>query len=134
MHQYSSCWDDWVNPETIYTSKELKSLCTKSIFKNLSIKLTKESVFSTNDSLIKQIDRCPIGGPISVVFSDMYMCKTDEDILKPLKPLFYKCYVDVTHFKRKRYESDTIFDALNSYHPEIKFTQEQNPKKILESR
>ena len=26
----------------------------------------------------------------------------------------------------------TLFDALNSYHPYIKFTQEQNPKRFLD--
>ena len=58
----------------IYTNKELKPLCKKSIFKKLLIKLTKESVFSANNRLIKQIDGCPMGGPTSVVFSDIHMC------------------------------------------------------------
>ena len=72
----------------VYTNKELKLLCKKSIFKKLLIKLTKESVFSVNNRLIKQIDRCPMGGPISLVFSDIYMCKMEEDVVKPLKPIF----------------------------------------------
>ena len=77
------------------------------------IKLTKESVFSGNNHLIKQIDGCPVGGPISVVFSDIYMCKMKEDVLKPFKPIFYKRYMDDTYVKRKRNEADTLFDALN---------------------
>ena len=32
----------------------------------------------------------------SVLFSDIYMCKMEEDVVKPLKPIFYKRYVD-TH-------------------------------------
>ena len=67
----------------IYTNKELKPLCKKTIFKKLLIKLTKESVFSANNCLIKQIDGCPMGSPISVVFSDIYMCKMEEDAVKP---------------------------------------------------
>ena len=118
----------------IYTNKELKPLCKKSIFKKLLIKLTKESVFSANNRLIKQIDGCPMGGPISVVFSDICMCKMEEDVVKPLKPIFYKCYVDNTYVKRKRNESDTLLDALNSYHPNIKFTLEQNPKRFLDTQ
>ena len=98
------------------------------------IKLTKESAFSANNRLIKQIDGCPMGGPISVVFSDIYMCKMEEDVVKPLKPIFYKRYVDDTYVKRKRNESDTLFDALNSYHPNIKFTLEQNPKRFLDTQ
>ena len=104
------------------------------MFKNLLIKLTKESVFSANNRLIKQIDGCPMGGPISVVFSDICMCKMEEDVVKPLKPIFYKSYVDNTYVKRKRNESDTLLDALNSYHPNIKFTLEQNPKRFLDTQ
>ena len=35
----------------IYTNKELKPLCKKSVFKNVLIKLAKESVFSVNNRL-----------------------------------------------------------------------------------
>ena len=69
---------------------------------------------------------------ISVVFSDIYMSKMEEDAVKPLKPIFYKRYVQDTYVKRKRNESDTLYDALNSYHPNIKFTLEQNPKRFLD--
>ena len=57
----------------------------------------------------------------------------EEDVVKPLKPIFYKRYVGDTYVKRKCNESDTLFDALNSYHPNIKFTQEQNPKRFLDT-
>ena len=30
--------------------------------------------------------------------------------------------------------TDTLFDALNSYHPNIKFTLEQNPKGFLDTQ
>ena len=42
--------------------------------------------------------------------------------------------MDGTYFTRKRNKSDTLFDALNSYHPNIKFTLEQNPKKFLDTQ
>ena len=48
--------------------------------------------------------------------------------------MFYKRYVDDRYVKRKRNESDTLFDALNSYHPNIKFTLEQNPKRFLDTQ
>ena len=86
-------------PKRIYINKELKPLCQEYIFKKLLIKLTKESVFSANKRLIKQIDGCPVGGPISVVFSDIYMCKMEDSIVKPLQPIFYKRYVDDTYVK-----------------------------------
>ena len=84
--------------------------------------------------MIKQIDECLMEGPISVVFSDIYMCKMEKDVVKPLKPIFYKRYVNDTYVKRKRNEADTLFDALNSYQPNIKFAIEQNPKKFLDTQ
>ena len=34
-------------------------------------------------------------------------------------------HVDDTYVKRKRDKADTLFDALNSYHPNIKFKLDQ---------
>ena len=48
--------------------------------------------------------------------------------------LFYKRDEDDTYVKRKCNEAGTLFDALNSYHPNIKFTLEQNPKKFLDTQ
>ena len=52
---------------------------------------------------------------------------------KTFETYIYKRYVDDTYVKRKCNEVDTLFDALNSYHPNIKFTLEQNPKKFLDT-
>ena len=72
----------------IYTKNVIEPMCKKSIFKKLLIKLTKECTFWVNNGLIKQIGGCPMGGPISVVFADIYMCKMEDDFLAPLKPIF----------------------------------------------
>ena len=40
---------------------------------------------------------------------------------KTFGAIFHKRYVDDTYVKRKRNEADTLFDMLNSYHPNIKF-------------
>ena len=118
----------------IYVKKELKPFCKKSIFKKLLNKLTTECVFSANNRLIKQIDGCPMGGPISVVLSDIYVCKMEEDIVAPSKPLFYKRYVDDTYVIRKKNETDELYNALNSYHQNIKLTLELNPTKFLDTK
>ena len=57
--------------QKIYVRKEIKPFCKKSIFIKLLKKLTQECVFTINNRLIKQVDGCPMGGPISVVFSDI---------------------------------------------------------------
>ena len=100
----------------LYVKKELKSFCKKSIFKKLLNKLRTECAFSTNNRLIKQIDGCPMGGPISAVLSDIYIWKMKEDIVAPSKPHFYKRYVDDTYVRRKTNETDELYNALNSYH------------------
>ena len=56
-----------------------------------------------------------MGGPISVVLLDIYVCKMEEDIVAPSKPLFYKRYVDDTYVRRKKNETDELYNALNSY-------------------
>ena len=43
-----------------------------------------------------------MGGPISVVFADIYMCKMEDDVVAPLKAIFYKRYVDDTCIRRKK--------------------------------
>ena len=76
-------------------------------------------MLSVNNRLIKQIYVFLMGVPISIVFSNMYMCKMENEVVKPLKPIFYKRYVDDTYAKSKRDETDLLL-ILNTYHPNIK--------------
>ena len=108
--------------QKIYVKKEIKPFCKKSIFIKLLKKLTQECVFTINNRLIKQVDGCPMGGPISVVFSDIYVCKMEEDVVITANPIFYKRYVDDTYVRRKKHETDKLFIYLNSYHENIKLT------------
>ena len=71
-------------------------------------------------------------GPISVVFSDIYVCKMEENIAIPANPIFYKRYVDDTYVWRKKHETDKLFLHLKSYHENIKLTLEANPNKFLD--
>ena len=117
----------------IYSENVVEPFCKKSTFKKLLIKLTKECTFSVNNRLIKQTDGCPMGGPISLVFADIYMCKMEDDVVAPLKPIFYKRYVDDTSVRRKRNTTDELFEKLNTYRENIKLTIEENPTKFLDT-
>ena len=64
--------------QKIYVKKEIEPFCKKSIFVKLLKKLTQECVFTIKNRLIKQVDGCPMGGLISVVFSDIYVCKIEK--------------------------------------------------------
>ena len=74
-----------------------------------------------------------MGGPISVVFSNTYVSKMEEDIVTPMKPHFYKRYVEDTYIQRKGNELDNLFKKLNSYHQNLKSTIEKNPTKLLDT-
>ena len=117
----------------IYVDKSIKPFRKKSIFKKLLVKLKKGCAFSVNSRLIKQIDRCPMGSPVSVVSSDIFMCKMEEDVVVPAKPIFYKRYVDDTYIRRKKNVNDELFQNLNCYHTNIKLTLEGNPRKFLDT-
>ena len=47
-----------------------------------------------------------------------------------MKPHFYKRYVDGTYIQRKKNKPDSLFEKLNSYHPNMKFTIEKNSAKF----
>ena len=49
-----------------------------------------------------------MGGPVSVVFSDISMYKMKEDIVVPAKPIFYKRYVDDTYMCREKNVNDKL--------------------------
>ena len=53
------------------------------------------------------------------------------DIVKPLKPKLYKCYVDYIFSKRIKNQPDKLFEKLNNYHPNIKLTIDVNPTKFV---
>ena len=42
--------------------------------------------FLADGRLIRHVDGCPMGGPISVVLSNIFSVKTVFDVVKPLKP------------------------------------------------
>ena len=119
----------------ICTKNVIEPMCKKSIFKKLLLKLTKECTFSLNSQLIKQIDACPMGCEISVVFADIYVCKMEDivnDVVVPIKPIFYKRYVDDTYGRRNKNTKDEGFENLNRYHGNIKLTIEENPSMFRE--
>ena len=74
-----------------------------------------------------------MGGPISVVISNIFCVKMEFDIVKPLKPKLYKGYVDDIYSKRIKNQPDKHFEKLNNYHTNIKLTIEVNPSKFLDT-
>ena len=107
---------------------------SKLIFCRFLEKLTQNCVFSVNNKLVKQVDGCPMGGAISVIMSGIHMNRLEKEPVMPLKPKFYKRYVDETITKRKKNtDFDELFQNMNSHHPNIKLTVETNPTRFLDT-
>ena len=71
-----------------------------------------------------------MSSPVSVVLTDIYMCKVEEGVVVPAKLIFCKGYVDNTYIQRKKNFINKLFQNLNSYHKNIKLTLEENLRKF----
>ena len=98
--------------------KKLEPFCKKLVSKKLLNKLCKDCTFLADGRLIRQVDGYPMGGPISVVLSNIFCVKMELDVVKPLKPIN---------------QPDKLFEKLNTYYPNIKLTIEVNPSKFLDT-
>ena len=43
-----------------------------------------------------------MGRPLSKTLADIHMIRTEKDIVTPLKPMFYKRFVDDIYTRRKK--------------------------------
>ena len=59
--------------DEMYIKNKLPKICSKLIFKRLLLKLTIENTFMFTSEFYKQTDGCTMDGPLSVIFSDIYI-------------------------------------------------------------
>ena len=71
-----------------------------------------------------------MGRPISVVLFQIY-ARWKRIIVIPSQPLFYKRYVNGTYVRRKKNDTDELYNVWNSYQQNIKPTLELDPIKFL---
>ena len=120
--------------EEIYTRKKIKPFCKKKLaFRRLLERLCFENQFSVNGQLVTQIEGCTMGGSLSGTLAGIFMRKLETDVVEPERPILYNRYVDDIYRRRKRNQEDALFTKLNTYHPNMKFTEEQNPKNFLDT-
>ena len=118
----------------IYNETFLEPICKKFIFKQLLYKLTTDCTIQFNQRFYKQIDGCAMGGLLSVILADIHMIRTENKVVKPMNPPFYKRFVDNIYSKRKKSRQEVSFEALNNFHLNIKLTIEVNPVKLLDTK
>ena len=88
----------------------------------------------STSSFYKQIDGCAMGGHHSLIFSDIYMTKTEREVVNPSKPKFYKWFVDGINNRRNKNEPDDLIQKLNNNHPNMKYTVEVKPEIFLDTK
>ena len=57
----------------------------------------------------------------------------ETDVVVPIRPFFYKRYIDDIFNRCQKSTSNVLYDALNNYHPKIKLTIETNPQRFLDT-
>ena len=80
--------------QEIHVKEKLLKICSKLIMKRLLLKLTTENTSILNSNFYKQIDGCTMNVPLSIIFSDIYKTKTEEEVVKSTNLSFYKRFVD----------------------------------------
>ena len=75
-----------------------------------------------------------MGGTLSVILSDCFMNKMERNIVLPLKPKFYRRFVDDTYRRKKKNEPDELFSKRNSHHANINLTIQINPSKFVDTK
>ena len=119
--------------KAVYEDEKLPSFCSRLVFSKLLLKATTENLFTANGELHKQIDGVSMGGPLSVVFAGCFLNYMEEKVVAPRNPVFYARYVDDTYVRRKKNGEDELYNALNSFHNNIRLTIEKNPTKFLDT-
>ena len=76
--------------------------------------MCKGCTFLADCRLIRQVDGCPIGGSISVVFPDKFCVKMESYVVKPLKPKHYKWYVHDVYSKQIKNKADKLSEKFNA--------------------
>ena len=74
-----------------------------------------------------------MGGPLSVILSNIYMAKMEDDVVEKYQPKFYKRYVDDIINRCKKNQVDLLLNDLHNYHQNIKLTLELKPKRFLDT-
>ena len=69
--------------------------------KRLLIKLASDNTFMLNLNFYKQINGCTMCGPLSVIFSNIYIARTKHEIFKTTNPRFYKRFANGIISKKK---------------------------------
>ena len=114
-------------------SREDKTISTDSLM-DLAECVLKNNIFEHNSRFFKQLRGTAIGTKMAPPYAIIYLGYLEENILRDseLKPLAWWRYIDDIFMLWQHGEKELkkFLDALNCYHPTIKFTAEYSRDKI----
>ena len=94
----------------------------------------KNNTFEFDNKFYKQLQGTAMGTKLAPAYANLFMGKLEHEILShaPLKPIFYKRYIDdiLLLWPHSELELNNFLLAMNSFHPSIKFTSEISYDKI----
>ena len=93
----------------------------------------KTTQFAYNGIYYQQVFGTAMGSPVSVVIANMVMEDVEQRALatSPVKPFFWKRYVDDVIFAVSGNEAERLLSHLNSVEPSIQFTLEREKDRHL---
>ena len=110
----------------IYDEHRISTKIPRQDLKKLLYMCTKEMHFIFNKRGYRQVDGVAMGSPLGPVIANIFMSEL-ESTLVPLMSddiSFWARYVDDTFAFVRRGSKQRILDRLNSFHPNIRFTDE----------
>ena len=117
-----------------HKNKKVKGML-KRHFKQLLTLSVKSSCFLFNDVCYKQVDGVAMGSPLGPILVNLFLVYYEHKCLEkyPLqfRPKCYRRYVDyIFHMFESRGHVKKFFKYMNSRHPNIQFTCEEESNKI----
>ncbi|XP_067668154.1 uncharacterized protein [Haliotis asinina] len=138
----SSMEMNWMNPpvedlpeiQNITATSGLDTQLTAQSTVDLISKRFETSYCNWNGQLYQQIDRLPMGSPLSPVLTEMYMIASEGTALKiaPFTPKhWFRNADDVLALLDDNQDPDALLQHLNSQHPRNQFTMEEETHQQL---
>ena len=94
----------------------------------------KNNTFEFDNKFYKQLQGTAMGTKLAPAYANIFMGKLEHDILSqaPLKPSFYKRYIDdiLIYWPHSELQLNDFLFSMNTFHPSIKFTSEISHERI----
>ena len=94
----------------------------------------KNNTFEFDNKFYKQLQGTATGTKLAPAYANIFMGKLEHEILSqaPLKPLFYKRYIDdiLILWPHSKLQLNDFLFSMNTFHPSIKFTSEISHERI----